>query len=77
MTRAEVLHALPGLVTLGILSVAAASAGCSSQDYGTVAASPNGAAAPAEGVPSAKGGPVPRVPRGPGQAQALQEAAKK
>jgi hypothetical protein len=64
-------------VSRGALLLALAATGCSGGDYGSVPASSNNAPAVAEAGPAKKIAPAPRVPRGPDQAKALQEAAKK
>ena len=77
MTRAEFSRARPGRLTRGLLLMAAAAAGCSGGDYGSVSPSPKASPDVVEVVSRKKGDPIPRVPRGPDQAKALQEAAKK
>ena len=76
MAKAEFSRARTGFVACGLLLLAGLAAGCSGGGYGSVPASPKGGEV-AEAVTVKKGAPAPRVPRGPGQAKALQEAAKK
>ncbi len=73
MRRAGV-HRIPRRLGVLILG-AAASAGCSGGESGTVSATPPSTVA-VEAVPSKKG-VAPRVPRGPDQAKALQESRAK
>ena len=75
MIRTEVLHARLRHVTHTTLIFAAVSAGCSSEDHGSVPASPKSTPDVVQTSIPSKGGPAPRVPRGPEQAKALQEAA--
>ena len=73
-------------VRRGLLLLATAVAGCSGQEYGAVPSTPKSPTEVAETAPAkvaetapAKSGvsQAPRVPRGPGQAKALQEAKAK
>jgi hypothetical protein len=74
MAKAKISRVRPGLATWGLLLLASLAAGCSGE-YGSVAGPPK-AGEVAEAVTVKKGAPAPRVPRGPGQAKALQDAAK-
>lgn len=74
MTEAKISRVRPGLATCGLFLLAAASAGCTSGEYGSVPATPKASPDVAQVSPSNKGNPAPRVPRGPDQAKALQEA---
>jgi hypothetical protein len=78
MTRGEVPRARSGLVPLGLSVLAlTTAAGCSSDEYGSVSATPKSSPDVASETPSQKAGAVPRVPRGPDQAKALQESKAK
>jgi hypothetical protein len=61
----------------GVLLLALAATGCSGGEYGSVPPSSNVSPAVVDAGPTKKGTPAPLVPRGPNQAKALQEAAKK
>ncbi len=77
MKKNELSRARPGLVRMGLLLLAATAGGCSGGDYGSVSSSAKTSPDVVEAVSPTKGAPAPRVPRGPGQAKALQEAKTK
>ena len=77
MTNAEFSRVRLGLVALGLLFFAVATAGCSGQDFGSVSPSPKTSPEVVDAVSSKKVAPAPKVPRGPDQAKVLQESAKK
>jgi hypothetical protein len=74
MRNLGVARARPGHAARWLWLLAAAAAGCSDGDYGSVPAAPKSSPEVVQAKPSGKGGPAPRVPRGPAQAKALQEA---
>ena len=76
MTRREFSAARLRCLGRGALFLACAAAGCSGGDYGSVTSSTESPTKIAEVAPSKKTAPVPKVPRGPGQAKALQESAR-
>ena len=77
MSRAERNDGRWGLVVSGLVLFAATAPGCSEEGAGTVASTPKSAPEVVQAAPPTKGGAAPRVPRGPGQAEALQEATVK
>jgi hypothetical protein len=77
MVRAGFHQVRPAPCISGLLLLAVATVGCNGGDYGTVTAAPKSAPEVVEVVTAQKGAPVPKVPRGPGQAKALQDAKQK
>ncbi len=78
MSTAEFPRARPGLVAYGFSVLLLALPGCIDSEVGTVSSTPKAATEVGQVAPSTKkGGPAPRVPRGPEQAKALQEATAK
>jgi hypothetical protein len=77
MRTAEFPRARPVLATCGLWLLAAALAGCSEDGRGTVASTPKGSPEVVQEDTSKKAAAAPRVPRGPNQAKALQEAKGK
>ena len=77
MVRPGIHRVRPPLCIRGLLLLAVATAGCTGGDYGTVSASPKSEPEVVEVIKTQKGAPVPRIPRGPNQAKALQDAKQK
>ena len=77
ITTAQSSRVRPEIVAGGLLLAAAMAAGCTGEEYGSVSSAPTNTPEVVEAVAPKKGAPAPRVPRGPGQAKALQDAAKK
>ena len=77
MSRVERTVGRWGLAVGGLVLLVALAPGCSDEGAGTVSSTPKSAPEVAQVAPATKGGAAPRVPRGPGQVKALQEATTK
>jgi hypothetical protein len=66
-----------GLFVAGLVLLAATAPGCSDEGAGTISSTPKSVPEVGQVAAPKKGGAVPRVPRGPDQVKALQEATAK